>query len=76
MYVCTINLKCVLIYPCSTDEDFVNSTSITVNPGSSRACIDFTEVIVDDNIALEGRETFIILVGNSMAMVTIIDDDG
>ena len=39
------------------------------------ACIDFTDLVVDDNVALEGLEAFTILVGNSMAMVTIIDDD-
>ena len=41
-----------------------------------RACIDFTDLVVDDTIALEGIEAFTIIVGSSMAMVTIIDDDG
>ena len=44
--------------------------------GSSKACIDFTNLVVDDNIALEGDEAFTIVIGSSVAMVTIIDDDG
>ena len=44
--------------------------------GSSRACIDFTNLVVDDDIALEGDEAFTIVIGSSMAMVTIVDDDG
>ena len=44
--------------------------------GSSRACIDFSNLVVDDNIALEGDEAFTIVINSSMAMVTIIDDDG
>ena len=39
------------------------------------ACIDFTDLVVNDNVALEGLEAFTILVGNSMSMVTVIDDD-
>ena len=31
---------------------------------------------MDDNVALERNEAFTIRVGGSMAMVTIIDDDG
>ena len=50
--------------------------SVTVSAFSSRACIDFTDLVVDDDIALEGDQAFTIVVGNSMAMVTIIDDDG
>ena len=42
----------------------------------SEACIDFTDLVVDDDIALEGAQAFTILVGGSMAMVNIIDDDG
>ena len=59
-----------------TDADFVTTASITVSPFSSKACILFADLIVDDNIALEGAEAFTIVVGDSMAMVTIIDDDG
>ena len=55
--------------------DFGSSTNITVDPGPV-ACIDFTDLVVDDDIALEGDEAFTISVGNSTAMVTIIDDDG
>ena len=40
------------------------------------ACIDFMNLVVDDDIALEGNQSFTICVGNSTAMVTIIDDDG
>lgn len=47
-----------------------------MNSFTSRACIDFSDLVIDDDIALEGNQTFIIVVGNSMAMVTIIDDDG
>ena len=47
-----------------------------MNPTSSKACTDFTDLVIDDSIALEGDQTFTILVGNSMAMVTIVDNDG
>ena len=40
------------------------------------ACIDFMELVVDDTIALEGNQSFTICVGDSTAMVTILDDDG
>ena len=59
-----------------TDADFGTSVEITVNPPEQRACIDFTNLVVNDTIALEGNEAFTIIVGTSMAMVTIIDDDG
>ena len=49
---------------------------MTVDPPGPPACIDFTDLVVDDNVALEGDEAFTILVGDAMAMVTIIDDDG
>ena len=58
------------------DADFGNQATITVNPPGPVACIDFTDLVVDDDIALEGDEAFTISVGNSTAMVTIIDDDG
>ena len=64
---------CTIFY---TDADFGTTAAITVNPSSTRACIDFTDLVVDDNIGREGNEAFTILVGGSMAMVTIIDDDG
>ena len=38
-------------------------------------CTDFSDLVVDDDIALEGDQNFTILVDGSMAMVTIIDDD-
>ena len=59
-----------------TDADFHTSVQITVNSPGPVACMDFTSLIVDDNIALEGDEVFTIQVGKSVAMVTISDDDG
>ena len=59
-----------------SDADFGTSVPITVKAGSSKACIDFTNLVVDDNIALEGVEAFTIVIGSSMTMVTIVDDDG
>ena len=49
---------------------------MTVAPFSSRGCTDFTDLVVDDDIALEGTQAFTIIVGSSTAMVNIIDDDG
>ena len=48
---------------------------MTVAASSSRACIDFTDLVVDDDIALEGTQSFTIVIGTSTAMVNIIDDD-
>ena len=61
-----------------TDADFNRRASITVEPPGPRACIDFTDLVVNDNIAVEGDEAFQIAIEgtSSMAMVTIIDDDG
>ena len=39
------------------------------------ACTDFTGLVVDDNIALEGDQSFTISVGGSTSMVVIVDDD-
>ena len=49
-----------------------------MEPPGPRACIDFTDLVVNDNIAVEGDEAFqIVIEGTSaIAMVTIIDDDG
>ena len=58
------------------EADFNPSTTITVPAGGSRACIDFTNLVVDDNIALEEDQSFTITVGSSTSMVVIIDDDG
>ena len=44
--------------------------------GSTKNCTNFLDLVVDDNFALEGDEAFIIIVNSSMAMVTIVDDDG
>ena len=57
-------------------SDFGTSSQVTVEPPGPSACIDFTDLVVDDSVALEGDEAFTILVGDSMAMVNIIDDDG
>ena len=64
-----------MLYFLGTEADFFPSTTITVTPPSSVACIDFTNLVVDDDIALEGNQSFNICVGNSTAMVIIIDDD-
>ena len=52
------------------------SANISVNPPGSIGCINFTSLVLDDNIALEGNESFIIKLESSSAVVTIIDDDG
>ena len=59
-----------------TDTDFTSRATIIIPSYSTGTCIDFTNVVIDDNVGLEGNENFTILVGDSMAMVTIIDDDG
>ena len=59
-----------------SDADFNPSTTITVVPLGKKTCIDFTDLVVDDAIALEGDQNFTIIVGESVAWVTIIDDDG
>ena len=58
-----------------TGADFNLSATITVTPSSSTACIDFTDIVVDDVIANEGDQSFIVSVGNSTAMIVIVDDD-
>ena len=60
----------------SAEEDYNSGTTILVTPPSTMACIDFTDLVVDDNIALEGDQNFTICVGDSSAWVTIVDDDG
>ena len=62
----------------SIDTDFGRQAFITVDAPGKRGCIDFTLLVVDDTVALEGNETFIITIENTsaMAMVNIIDDDG
>ena len=44
--------------------------------GSWKACINFSDLIVDDNISREGNEIFTIFIGSFMATITIVDDDG
>ena len=41
-----------------------------------RACIDFTELVEDDDLGLKGEETFTIMINGAMAVVIILDDDG
>ena len=67
------SLQCVVHI---SDADFNPSTTITVAPPGSKTCIDFTDLVIDDAIALEGDQNFTIIVGESVAWVTIIDDDG
>ena len=64
------------MYYTTADADFGTSTSITIAASTTRACIDFTDLVIDDNIALEGSQAFVIMVGSSIATVIIIDDDG
>ena len=61
-----------------TETDYTSGTTITLNPPGPRACIDFTDLVVDDSLAAEGVEAFAISIRGhgEMAMVTIIDDDG
>ena len=64
--------------------DFVSRTqTASFAAGSTRACVEF--IIVDDDIALEGDETFTATFATpdgfmasepSISTVTIIDDDG
>ena len=61
---------------CVTQWTMKPVTTEPVEPPGPSACIDFTDLVVDDSVALEGDEAFTILVGDSMAMVNIIDDDG
>ena len=42
----------------------------------TRGCIDFTDLVIDDMIALEGSQAFEIVVGSSTACVNIEEDDG
>ena len=59
-----------------SESDYYSTASITVMAGNSKGCIEFLNLIVDDNIALEGDEEFTIIVGSSTATVLIEDDDG
>ena len=44
-------------------------------PPNTRACTNFSELVVDDNIAFDEPQNFTIIVDNSTAWVQIIDDD-
>ena len=59
----------------SVVDDYYPSTIITVPADARIACIDFTNLVVDDDI-LEGNQSFTIHVRDSMSVVTIIDNDG
>lgn len=81
MFTCLCTL-CVTFF--KGGADFVEETlTATFIAGSTEACVDFT--VIDDSIALEGRETFAVvfvapngtLSGTpSTATVTVVDDDG
>ena len=43
---------------------------------TTRACTNFFEMIIDDDITGERDEAFTIVIGSSVAMVIIVDDDG
>ena len=68
----------LLFYSIVTDSDFTSGTTIIIPVPGTGTCIDFTDLIVNDNIGLEGDEAFSILIDGtpSMAMVTITEDDG
>ena len=61
-----------------SDSDFTDSTTITIQPPGQVSCINFTDLIVKDDIALERDEAFSLFIVDTpaMTMVTIIDDDG
>ena len=61
------------------DSDFIagGRVLLTVYSLGSRACTDFTSLIVDDGIGLEGDEAFQVSIEgySAMAIITILDDD-
>ena len=57
------------------DTDFTSGTTIMIPPPGTRVCTDFTNLVVNDNLGLEGDESFTILIGGAMAMVTITEND-
>ena len=62
-----------------SDSDFTSGVNITIQPPGPVTCIDFSDIVVDDDVALEGNESFTIFIqlkGAVFAMVTILDDDG
>ena len=70
-----MNIDCIWNISLCVEADYNPSTNITVTPPSTMACIDFTDLVVDDTIALEGLQNFTICVGGSSAWVVIVDDD-
>ena len=62
----------------TSDSDFTSGTTITIEPPGPVSCIDFTDIIVNDDIGLEGDESFTIIIDGTpaMSMVTITEDDG
>ena len=62
----------------TSDSDFTSGTTITIEPPGPVSCIDFTDIIVNDDIGLEGEESFTIIIDGTpaMSMVTITEDDG
>ena len=59
-------------------EDYTSGTTITILVPGTGMCIDFTDLLVNDDIALEGDEAFTIFIDGtpSVAMVTITESDG
>ena len=61
----------------TSDSDFTSGTTITIEPPGPVSCIDFTDIIVNDDIGLEGYESFTLFIDDTpaMSMVTITEDD-
>ena len=76
VYICSRHVHFFFILRTHTDTDFRTSAQITINPPGPMACIDFTSLVVDDDVAMEGDEAFTIQIRDSVAVVTILDDDG
>ena len=43
---------------------------------TSRACTNFFEMVIDDDVAGVEDEAFTIVIGSSVAMVIVVYDDG
>ena len=57
---------------------YTSGVNITIQPPGLVTCIDFSDIVVNDDAALEGNETFTIFIEDTplTAMVTILDNDG
>ena len=73
-----------ILFAADSGSDFISDTlTASFTSGTTRACVNF--IVRDDNVALEGDETFtatfetpegFLTTDPSTATVTIIDDDG